>query len=36
MNHSLLEEAAKFLIQYGEENGLSKETINDRQRCVEE
>lgn len=35
MNHSLLEEAAKFIFQYGEENGLSMEVVNDRQRCVE-
>ena len=32
-NSSLLEQANKFISQYGKEKGLSKETIVDRQ-CV--
>ncbi|MGB3260847.1 nitric oxide synthase oxygenase [Paenisporosarcina sp.] len=36
MNLSLLNEATKFLVQYGEENGLSKDTISNRHRCVSE
>ena len=35
MSGSLLEEASKFLIQYGKENNISDETINKRKNSIE-